>query len=427
MRNFAVESIVKEHWAIRARIDAASGEVQAPELDRILAIAQRIHEPDMEAVAQAQIKLFEAQSTASLMRSSGVAQINIIGSLFRYANIFTRISGGASVEGIQSELDEAIDDPSVKSILLNIDSPGGQVSGISDLAQSIRNSAKPVVAFIDDLGASAAYWLASAAHQVVASDTSALGSIGVVATVVQDKREIPGVKRFEFVSSISPKKRADLDTDEGKSQIQAVVDDLAAIFLGKVATYRNTSTDKVLSDFGQGGILIGGDAVSAGMADEVGTRESVMAQLLKQAQPRSYSFGANTAAKNPERNKLMDNPVAADPKPAEEKIDTAKIAADARAAERTRIAGILNAADAEGRDALARTLALETDLTPEAALKVLAAAPKAAVAEPVKTADSDFQRQMNKVANPTVGVDTEPKTEQDEINAEVDRILKAGN
>jgi ClpP class serine protease len=422
MRHFAVESIVKEHWAIRASVDSA-GEVQAPELDRILAIAQRIHEPDLEAVAAAQIKLHEAQSASLLMRSGGVAQINVIGSLFRYANVFTRISGGASVEGIQAELDEAIADPSVRSILLNIDSPGGQVSGISDLAQSIRNSSKPVTAFVDDLGASAGYWLASAAHRIVASDTSALGSIGVVATVMQDKRETPGVKRFQFVSSISPKKRTDLDTDEGKAQIQAIVDDLAAVFLGKVATYRGISTAAVLSDFGQGGLLIGADAVAAGMADEIGTRESVMAQLLRQ--PRTYSFGANTAAKNPERITPMDKPVAADPKPAEEKGDTAKIAADARSAERTRIAGILNAAESEGREALARTLALETDLSPEAAQKILNAAPKT---EPQnkETADSEFQRQMAKVANPTVGVGSGSESSQDEINAEVEKILKAG-
>jgi ClpP class serine protease len=111
-----------------------------------------------------------------------VAVLDIIGPVFHYRNILTAILGWPSAESIALDLQKALDDPAVSSIVLNIDSPGGQAGGINELAGMIREAGeqKPVQAYIGDLGASAAYWLASSATKITVDATAQIGSIGVV-------------------------------------------------------------------------------------------------------------------------------------------------------------------------------------------------------------------------------------------------------
>ncbi len=135
------------------------------------------------------------------------------------------------------------------------------------------------------MAASGGYWIASAADRVVVSELAILGSIGVVLGV-EDKtaaEERRGVRNIQFVSSQSPGKRPDPTTDKGRSQIQAMVDDLAAVFVGAVAKHRRVTTDAVIKNFGAGGVKIGAKAVASGMADEVGQFETVLASLNNRA------------------------------------------------------------------------------------------------------------------------------------------------
>src|ERR1044072_2358791 len=149
----------------------------------------------------------------------GVAVIPVSGPIFRYANLFTEICGATSIEVLATDFQQSLDDRSVKAIVREINSPGGEVDGTSELAQHIfaARGVKPVTAYVSNLGASAAYWLASACDEVVCNDTASLGSIGVVGTVCvhKDKHHI------EFVSSQSPNKRRNLETESGRAQIQS--------------------------------------------------------------------------------------------------------------------------------------------------------------------------------------------------------------
>jgi signal peptide peptidase SppA len=214
---------------------------------------------------------------ASSADDSNIAVIPIIGAISRYQSFWSRIfgSGSANVDDIQSQISDALADPTVQAILLEVDSPGGQVAGIADLADSIRAAAgiKPVVAFVSDLGASAAYWLSAAASKIVVSQSAFVGSIGVVATYVDTSKmdEAIGWQEIEIVSSQSPKKRPDPATGDGRTQIQSQIDALADLFVGAVADFRAASTENVLSSFGQGDIVLAQSAVSLGMADQVGT------------------------------------------------------------------------------------------------------------------------------------------------------------
>lgn len=242
-------------------------------LETILSIAGRYND-DPESVAAKLGRPMSNTRTVSLRGDTAV--IPVRGPISRYMNIFSEISGGTSVEVLATDFQKALDDPGIGSIVLDIDSPGGTVAGVSEFASMVAGAEKPVTAYVSAMGASAAYWIASAADRIVLSDTASVGSIGVVATIRTDK----AANQIEIVSSQSPNKRVDVETDEGRTQIQSHIDKLANVFISAVATGRGVDEETVMSKFGHGGLLVGDDAVSAGMADEVGSLESVIAAMV---------------------------------------------------------------------------------------------------------------------------------------------------
>lgn len=237
---------------------------------------------------EATIKLVEAQlgrkldNTRSVTVRDGVATIPVTGPIFRYANLFTRMSGGSSTGDMMTDLTEAIASPNVNAILLSIDSPGGEATGIHELGDAIfqARTKKPVWAYVEGFGASAAYWIASSAERIVINPTAAVGSIGVV-MAVPDRSGKPA-SEIEFVSSQSPNKRPDPATEAGRAQYQALVDDMAEVFVGTVARNRGVSEDVVLKSFGAGGLKVGRHAVSSKMADKMGDFESTLSALAKE-------------------------------------------------------------------------------------------------------------------------------------------------
>jgi signal peptide peptidase SppA len=127
---------------------------------------------------------------------NGVAVIPIAGPIIKGASVFQRISGATSPEAISKQFDQALamDDDEVKSILLHIDSPGGQVTGVAELASKIyaarSQTNKSIIALADGSMASAAYWIGSQAEAVFATEMSQVGSIGVYASVYDDTRRM---------------------------------------------------------------------------------------------------------------------------------------------------------------------------------------------------------------------------------------------
>jgi capsid assembly protease len=256
-----LEYLFSNHWAILPEVlqtilSIAQGENESPE-----AVAERLGRP--------------LQNTRTVINRDGVAVLPVSGPIFRYANIMTEISGATSVEVLAQDFRAALDDPDIRGIVLEIDSPGGQVNGISEFADQVAAAGKPTVAYISDLGASGGLWIASAADQVIIRDTAAAGSVGVVATLRRDKKD----DRIQIVSSQSPRKRVDPETEEGRAVLQTVVDDIADVFIDRLASYRGVSTEHVLEHFGQGGLLVGRNAVRAGLADGLGSLESIIAGL----------------------------------------------------------------------------------------------------------------------------------------------------
>ena len=126
----------------------------------------------------------------------------------------TRISGATSTEVLATDIQTALDDPSIKSIVLNIDSPGGVASGMNELANLIYQgrAKKKIVAYVGGTGASAAYWIASAA-EIVIDDIGMAGSIGAALNVKLDKKTMAAPLTKSSAATPPPNKRPDLTTE----------------------------------------------------------------------------------------------------------------------------------------------------------------------------------------------------------------------
>lgn len=263
-----VSAITRQPWAI------------TPEgLDLVLGIAQR-RISDPQAVLASPT---ERREGGRIHMRDGVAVLSVMGPIFPRADFFTNISGATNIETLALRFGEALAAPDVKGIVLHIDSPGGQITGVHEFAEQVftARTVKPVVAYISGTGASAAYWIGSAAGRVVADATAVLGSIGVVAAWTDEKeaRRSQGLTDYEVVSSQSPNKRLDPASAEGRDALQRLLDATADIFIADVARNRGCDAARVTEQFGRGGVMLAAEAVKAGMADAVGSLENVIAAL----------------------------------------------------------------------------------------------------------------------------------------------------
>ena len=312
------------------------------DLDNLMAIADRQGDPEaLEARLGRPL-----DNTRAVTMRDGIAVIPVTGPIMRYANLFTRISGATSTQELATDLQAALDNPQVKGILLNMDSPGGEANGINELGDMIyaARGKKPIKAYAGGSLASGAYWLASAADEVVIDDTALVGSIGVVVEVFL-RKAADGEKRYTITSSNAPNKRPDLETEEGRGEIAKSINALGEVFAAKVARNLGVDPEQVPAMGDHGGLRVGAAAVEAGLAHRLGSLESLITEMAKSAAtPRKLSM--TTVKTTAELHAALA--AGADPQTiqiaAAEQVDTAAIktaaAAEAVTAERARIKGI---------------------------------------------------------------------------------------
>jgi signal peptide peptidase SppA len=267
-----------------AALHAAHWAITPDSLEQMMAIATRALDEPLTTIEALEAKLGKpVNADENMTLRDGVATINVTGPLFRYANIFTLISGATAYATLATDLQQALDSTQVRAIILAIDSPGGEVNGSAEFANMVFavRGKKPIVAYVSGMAASAAYWIASAADELVVAPTAIVGSIGAVMAISDRTKadEARGISTIEIVSSQSPKKRLSPTSAEGQSELQLLVDNLAQVFIDAVARNRGVSADTVLSDFGEGGMFVGQAAVDAGLADRVGSYEGLQAEL----------------------------------------------------------------------------------------------------------------------------------------------------
>lgn len=221
------------------------------------------------------------------VRSSGggVAVIPVFGVISQRMSMMSEMSGGTSTERIAGAIRQALSDPAVGSIVLQIDSPGGGVYGVAELADAIYKARgqKPIVAVADSMAASAAYWIAASADEIVVTPSGEVGSIGVFAAHedVSQMLEGAGVK-INLISAGKYKTEGSPYEplgEEARAAMQSRVNDYYTLFTKAVARGRGVSLDAVRSGFGEGRVVGAQAAVKAGMADRVDTIDATIQRL----------------------------------------------------------------------------------------------------------------------------------------------------
>jgi signal peptide peptidase SppA len=213
-----------------------------------------------------------------------VAIISIAGVIEKTPSILSWFFGGSTVDGITAALRECLADPAVSAIVLDVNSPGGTVTGIGELADEIfqARKQKPITAVANGQMCSAAYYLGSQASEVLASPSSMMGSVGVYMMHEDDSQLLDNVGvKMTFISYGDHKTEANPYeplTDEAKAHLQSMVDEHGQAFEKAVARGRKISADEVHRKFGKGRALTASNAVKVGMADRMGTIDDALAK-----------------------------------------------------------------------------------------------------------------------------------------------------
>ncbi|ACL58761.1 S49 family peptidase [Methylobacterium nodulans] len=286
----ALHALTAEPWAIRPDylyfLASLASLDRAGRAERRAAEGEDWFRLDLQAAAGPTAQRLEGARYAMLTRE-GVAVIPVIGPIFPRANMLTEMSGtGTSAAMLARDLQLARDSAEVGAVMLLVDSPGGSPTGINALADQLyaMRGRKRVVAHVSGSAASAAYWIASSAGELVTEKTGMLGSIGVVAAISkQVEPDASGSLSIEIVSSNAPNKRPDPQTEDGAAEIRALLDSIEAQFIADVARGRKTTPARVRTNFGAGGMKVGADAVAAGMADRVQTYDFTLRDLTRTA------------------------------------------------------------------------------------------------------------------------------------------------
>lgn len=233
------------------------------------------------------------RQSASSMSGGGIAVLPLYGVITQRGNMVDDVSGSGtlSTQQFSAALREALADESVSQILIDIDSPGGSVYGVAELAEEILSarSVKPVVAVANSLAASAAYWIGSSAGQFFMSPGAEVGSIGVWQAHFDYSQAFAADGVTPTLISAGKYKvegnpYAPLD-EQAHNFMQSRVDAYYASFTKAVARARGVPIAQVRDGMGQGRVLGADAALAQNMVDGIASFDDVVDKMRRDARP----------------------------------------------------------------------------------------------------------------------------------------------
>lgn len=240
------------------------------DLEKIKAEASRKDIQEITAIIKSEIEnmgdLFEIKD--------GIARIPIVGELSERPSLTAALFGveQTTFGSIIDNINKSENDPMVEKIIFEVDSPGGNISGLDQTAMAIKAIKKPTEARVHNMAASAAFWLATQTDKIIALDpTVEVGSIGVAIEIFDDSErdKSRGIKIHTIVSTGAEDKRPDVSTKGGRDKIKDRLTEIHDVFVSRVAEGRGVSEETVRKDFGKGGVLIASKALEVGMIDGI--------------------------------------------------------------------------------------------------------------------------------------------------------------
>lgn len=331
--------------------------------------------------------------------TNGIAVLPVSGTLVSKTRALQPYSGMTGYNGIIARLQQAISDPGVDGILLDMDTPGGMVAGAFDCADIIARmrDIKPIWALANDMNCSAGQLIASAASRRLVTQTARTGSIGVMmahsnygAALKTSGVEVTLIYSGEHKVDGNPYEKL---PKEVRADFQARIDATRQMFAEKVAGYTGMSVQAVLDT--EAAVFSGQESVDNGLAEQLVNNMDALNVMRDAINKRTMisrggSMKGTTVSADttqPAATAAANQPAATADAPAvvvdpatTASVDVGSQVAAAVAAENGRIMGILNCEEAKGRESQARALAETPGMTVESAQRILAAAPQSAQA-----------------------------------------------
>lgn len=277
----------------------------------------------------------------------GVALVTVQGGLSEY------YFGVGAYTSLRAMIEQCVAAEEIKSIVLEINSPGGDVNGLFECCNYILEARekKSIVAHVTGMCCSAAYAIASSCSQIVSTDTSEIGSIGVYAEAIDytewEKKQ--GIFSKIFRSKNAEKKNQSPFTEEGAKDLQAKLDYYEDCFYSVIEKGRGIEKEKALEDFGHGAVFMASDAHERNMIDAIQSYDELINTLASSETDEEEAEGDDmdiTAMSAEERASVFNALVQAEPSL------LAEVEGRARASERERI----NALNAERNEANAEII-----------------------------------------------------------------------
>ncbi|HFE8476982.1 TPA: S49 family peptidase [Escherichia coli] len=342
----------------------------------------------------------EPRPSRSYQVANGIAVLPVSGTLVSKTRALQPYSGMTGYNGIIARLQQAISDPGVDGILLDMDTPGGMVSGAFDCADIIARmrDIKPIWALANDMNCSAGQLIASSASRRLVTQTARTGSIGVMmahsnygAALKTNGVEVTLIYSGDHKVDGNPYEKLPEDV---RADFQTRIDATRQMFAEKVSAYTGMSVQDVLNT--EAAVFSGQESLDNGLADELVNNTDALG-VMREALDRRKKTTIGGTMPSPSASAATNNPadqsatqttapaeqvttVDATTTAAMSPVDVSAQVSAAVAAENGRIMGILNCEEAKGRESQARVLAETPGMTVESAQRILAAAPQSAQA-----------------------------------------------
>jgi len=278
-------------WLASADLEVTAWE--ARHQARTVALVQQFQAGTLDAAAlRAALTDGSTPRTRPAPAAPAIAVVPLRGVLVPSSDhILAWLGLGTSVTEFRERLRAAVADAAVTAIVVDVDSPGGSVRGVTETAQAVRaaRAQKPIVAFVSGLDASAAFWITANATRLVATPSAEVGSVGIIGERRSVTRALAQNGIDVHVIASSPEKMeghpAVAMTDAEHAHLRARCDELFATFVADVAHGRGVSVSRVREDYGKGRTLSAAEALTARMIDEIATAEQFGARLASGSLP----------------------------------------------------------------------------------------------------------------------------------------------
>jgi len=278
-----VRALTCEPLAVeRGFLDAFVGMVRRRSLEGMSLTGPEIH-------AELGVAMPTKRPTAGAERN--IAVVPIYGVISNRAH-----SMGTGTDQIGAAFDNAVLDPRVDGIVLDVDSPGGTIPGVPELAEKIfaARGTKPIVTVANGMAASAAYWIGAAADSaVITRSGEGVGSIGVyllhedwTKALEDDGVKVTEIAAGKFKTEGAPWKELDADAE---AYLRGRVEEAYGWFVKDVARFRDATPAQVRDGYGEGRVLNGKAAIEAGLADRVGSLVDTVARMAEKVASRRRS------------------------------------------------------------------------------------------------------------------------------------------